>query len=91
MLHRRAGKQPGYVSGSPGIWIYIFPENAVVGESAIKALGLDDVVFEYEITSNRVDCYGVLGIAREAAATFGKKFYLRKLKRQEMMKKLLIT
>ena len=54
--------------------IYIFPEDAVVGESAIKALGLDDVVFEYEITSNRVDCYGVLGIAREAAATFQKKF-----------------
>ena len=44
------------------------------GQSAIKALGLDDVVFEYEITSNRVDCYGVLGIAREAAATFQKKF-----------------
>ena len=41
-----------------------------MGESAVKALGLDDVVFEYEITSNRVDCYGVLGIAREAAATF---------------------
>ena len=53
---------------------YIFPEDAVVGESAVKALGLDDVVFEYEITSNRVDCYGVLGIAREAAATFQKKF-----------------
>ena len=46
----------------------------MVGESAVKALGLDDVVFEYEITSNRVDCYSVLGIAREAAATFGKKF-----------------
>ena len=60
---------------APEYGIYIFPENAVVGESAIKALGLDDVVFEYEITSNRVDCYGVLGIAREAAATFGKKFY----------------
>ena len=56
------------------IGIYIFPEDAVVGESAIKALGLDDVVIEYEITSNRVDCYGVLGIAREVAATFDKKF-----------------
>lgn len=59
---------------APEYGIYIFPENAVVGESAIKALGLDDVIFEYEITSNRVDCYSVLGIAREAAATFGKKF-----------------
>lgn len=59
---------------APEYGIYIFPEDAVVGESAIKALGLDDVIFEYEITSNRVDCYSVLGIAREAAATFGKKF-----------------
>lgn len=59
---------------APEYGIYIFPEDAVVGESAIKALGLDDVIFEYEITSNRVDCYSVLGIAREVAATFGKKF-----------------
>ena len=59
---------------APEYGIYIFAEDAVVGESAVKALGLDDVVFEYEITSNRVDCYGVLGIAREAAATFQKKF-----------------
>ena len=59
---------------APEYGIYILPEDAVVGESAVKALGLDDVVFEYEITSNRVDCYGVLGIAREAAATFQKKF-----------------
>lgn len=59
---------------APEYGIYIFPEDAVVGESAIKALGLEDVVFEYEITSNRVDCYSVLGIAREAAATFGEKF-----------------
>ena len=59
---------------APEYGIYIFPEDAEVGQSAVKALGLDDVVFEYEITSNRVDCYGVIGIAREAAATFGKKF-----------------
>ena len=59
---------------APEYGIYIFPEDAVVGASAIEALGLNDVVFEYEITSNRVDCYGVIGIAREAAATFGKTF-----------------
>ena len=33
------------------------------------------MVFEYEITSNRVDCYSVIGIAREAAATFRKEFH----------------
>lgn len=59
---------------APEYGIYIFPEDAVVGQSAIEALGLNDVVFEYEITSNRVDCYSVLGIAREAAATFNKPF-----------------
>ncbi len=59
---------------APEEGIYIFGEDAVVGESAVKALGLDDVVFEYEITSNRVDCFGVLGLAREAAATFRKEF-----------------
>ena len=40
----------------------------------MAALGLRDTVFEYEITSNRVDCYSILGIAREAAATFRKPF-----------------
>ena len=59
---------------APEYGIYIFPEDAVIGESAVKALGLDDVVFEYEVTSNRVDCYSVIGIAREAAATFRKEF-----------------
>lgn len=59
---------------APEDGIYIFDDEAVVGESAIHALGLDDVVVEYEITSNRVDCFGILGIAREAAATFDKEF-----------------
>ena len=60
---------------APDNGVYIFGDDAVVGESAIKALGLDDVVYEYEVTSNRVDCFSVVGIAREAAATFRKEFH----------------
>lgn len=60
---------------APEYGIYIFSEDAEVGADAIEALGLRDVVFEYEITSNRVDCFSVVGIAREAAATFQKDFY----------------
>lgn len=60
---------------APEEGIYIFPEDAEVGASAIEALGLNDVVFEYEVTSNRVDCFSVVGIAREAAATFNKEFH----------------
>lgn len=59
---------------APEYGIYIFPDDAEVGADAIEALGLRDINFEYEITSNRVDCFSVIGIAREAAATFGKKF-----------------
>ena len=50
-------------------------EEAPIGADAIKLLGLDDVNVEYEITSNRVDCFSIVGIAREAAATFRKDFY----------------
>ena len=59
---------------APEYGIYIFPEDAVVGADAIEALGLHNSVFEYEITSNRVDCFGIIGLAREAAATFRKEF-----------------
>lgn len=56
--------------------IYIFDESrdVVIGDDAPKYFGLDDTIVEYEITSNRIDCYSVLGIAREAAATFRKEF-----------------
>ena len=60
---------------APELGIYILPEDTEVGADAVEVLGLHDVVFEYEITSNRVDCYSVVGLAREAAATFRKDFY----------------
>ena len=59
---------------APEWGIYVFQDDVEVGEDAIEALGLHDTVFEYEITSNRVDCYSVIGIAREAAATFHQPF-----------------
>ncbi len=60
---------------APEYGIYIFREDVPVGADAIELLGLRDVNFEYEITSNRVDCFSVIGIAREAAATFRKEFH----------------
>ena len=60
---------------APEYGIYVFPEDTEVGADAIELLGLHDAIIEYEITSNRVDCYSVIGIAREAAATFGKEFH----------------
>ena len=61
---------------APEMGIYIFKDDVPVGTDAVAVLGLRDTVFEYEVTSNRVDCYSVIGIAREAAATFRKPFIL---------------
>ncbi len=68
---------------APELGIYIFDTDAAVGSDAVEALGLHDAVFEYEVTSNRVDCYSVLGIAREAAATFRKPFIAPKVNVKE--------
>ena len=69
------GSSRDFYPEAPEDGVYIFAEGTVKpGDDAIEALGRHDVVVEYEITSNRVDCFGILGIAREAAATFGKPF-----------------
>ncbi len=59
---------------APEDGLYILPKDTEPGSDPIEYLGLHDTVFEFEVTSNRVDCYSVLGIAREAAASFDKKF-----------------
>jgi phenylalanyl-tRNA synthetase beta chain len=59
---------------APEFGVYVFKKQVTPGEDAIEALGLHDTVVEYEVTSNRVDCYSILGIAREVAATFKKPF-----------------
>ncbi len=73
------GSSREFYPEAPENGVYVFNANPEydgieIGSDAVEALGLRDVTFEYEITSNRVDCFGVTGIAREAAATFGKKF-----------------
>jgi phenylalanyl-tRNA synthetase beta chain len=68
------GSSREFYPEAPEDGVYIFPEDTKVGADAVEVLGLHDTVYEYEITSNRVDCYSVLGIAREAAATYDKPF-----------------
>ena len=71
------GSSRDFYPEAPEDGVYIFPEDSDVkpGDDAVKALGLDDTVVEYEITSNRVDCFSMIGMAREVAATFNKPFY----------------
>ena len=46
------------------------------GDPICPAIGLDDHVVEFEITPNRPDCLSVIGLAREAAVTYGKPLSL---------------
>ncbi|MBR2736828.1 MAG: phenylalanine--tRNA ligase subunit beta, partial [Firmicutes bacterium] len=53
-----------------GIWI--LDDSLVPGTDIREALGLEDSVIDFEITPNRPDCLSMIGMAREAAAVFGK-------------------
>lgn len=59
--------------GEDGDGIIILPEDAPIGEEYRKYAGLDDVIFELEVTPNRPDCLSHIGIAREVAAYYGRK------------------
>lgn len=58
--------------------VFVIEEDCKPGDDIHAAIGLDDTTVEFEITSNRADCLSVLGIAREAAATFQKPFNYKK-------------
>lgn len=56
--------------------IFVLQEDCQPGQPICEAIGLDDIKVEFEITSNRPDCFSVIGLAREAAATFDKPLNL---------------
>ncbi len=76
------GSDRNFYPEAPEYGIYIFDDSVKAGDDAVEPLGLRDTVFEYEITSNRVDCYSIIGIAREAAATFRRPFHAPDVKIQ---------
>lgn len=57
--------------------IFLIDEDCKTGEDIHTAIGLNDTSVEFEITSNRPDCLSVVGLAREAAATFNKPLSIK--------------
>lgn len=45
--------------------IYIFPENTPIGLDVKDVLGMNDTVYEFELTANRADCFSMVGLSRE--------------------------
>lgn len=64
---------------APEYGIYIFDKEYPVGSCVKEILQIDEDVVEFEITSNRPDCFSITGLAREAAATFKKPFNMPKI------------
>ncbi|MGI6722421.1 MAG: phenylalanine--tRNA ligase subunit beta [Anaerovoracaceae bacterium] len=59
------------VAHREGIWV--LPDDVEIGAPVEEALGLKSAVVDFEITPNRPDCLSMVGMAREAAATFGSQ------------------
>ena len=56
--------------------IFVLNEDVKPGDDMAVVIGADDHVVEFEITPNRPDCLSVIGLAREASATFGRPLKL---------------
>ena len=53
--------------------IYIFPENTPIGLDVKDVLGMNDTVYEFELTANRADCFSMVGLSREFGVMTNQK------------------
>lgn len=72
--HEELGIEPSRLGYEPEYGILVLPEDAEIGSDVKDLFGLNENVVEFEITSNRPDCFSIIGLARETAATFRKPF-----------------
>ncbi len=68
------GFEEGDIEDAPENGVYICHNEVILGADVKPYFGLDETVVEYEITSDRPDCFSIIGLAREAAATFNRPF-----------------
>ena len=76
--HEELGIEMSDYAGACENGILIIQEDVPSGTDIKEVLSLNEKIVEFEITSNRADCFGVIGLAREAAVTFGRPFNLKK-------------
>lgn len=72
--HEELGIEPSRLGYEPEYGILVLPEDAQIGCDVKDLYGLNENVVEFEITSNRPDCFSIIGLARETAVSFRKKF-----------------
>ncbi|MBQ7573056.1 MAG: phenylalanine--tRNA ligase subunit beta [Clostridia bacterium] len=72
--HDELGISEEVLGYTPEYGILILPEDTPIGKDIKDVFGLNETVVEFEITSNRPDCFSIIGLARETAVTFDKEF-----------------
>ena len=78
--HDELGITEDTLGYTPEYGILILPDDTPVGKDIKDIFGLNETVVEFEITSNRPDCFSIIGLARETAASFDKKFTIPEIK-----------
>ncbi len=76
--HEELGISDADLGYTPEYGILALPEDTPIGMDIKDYFGINEDVVEFEITSNRPDCFSVIGLARETAVTFGKSFNVKK-------------
>lgn len=72
--HDELGISESLLGYEPEYGILLLPEDTPIGVDIKDLFGLNENVVEFEITSNRPDCFSIIGLARETAASFKKPF-----------------
>ena len=82
--HDELGLNEGLLGYEPEYGILILPEDTKIGTDIKEIFGLNDTVVEFEITSNRPDCFSIIGLARESALSFDRAFKIPENKFSEI-------
>jgi phenylalanyl-tRNA synthetase beta chain len=75
--HEELGLTPADLGYEPEYGILILPEETAVGIDIKEVFGLNEQVIDFDITSNRPDCFCAIGLARETAASFDRTFAVK--------------
>lgn len=70
------GIDPKLLLASQREGILILPNDTAIGEDIRTVLGLDDIIFDFDLTANRADCFNIIGLAREISTLTGAKLIM---------------
>ena len=86
--HEEMGISESLLGYEPEYGILVLPDDVKPGTDVKDLYGLNENVVEFEITSNRPDCFSIIGLARETAVSFKKSFKIPEVTFHETLDKI---